>query len=80
VDALALPQVLGTGYGWIQQSKSGQLSDLSLVIVLALPFARILATSLSIGAGGSGGVLGPGMAALTEPSRSVVSLRAGGGG
>jgi chloride channel protein, CIC family len=59
--ALALPQVLGTGYGWIQQAMSGQLSDLSLVIVLALPFARILATSLSIGTGGSGGVFGPGM-------------------
>jgi CIC family chloride channel protein len=59
--ALALPQVLGTGYGWIQQGMSGQLSHLSLVIVLALPFARILATSLSIGTGGSGGVFGPGM-------------------
>jgi chloride channel protein, CIC family len=59
--ALALPQVLGTGYGWIQQSMSGQLSHLSLLVVLALPFARILATSLSIGTGGSGGVFGPGM-------------------
>ena len=59
--ALGLPQVLGTGYGWIQQGMSGQLSHLSLVIVLALPFARILATSLSIGTGGSGGVFGPGM-------------------
>lgn len=59
--ALALPQVLGTGYGWIQQAMSGQLSHLSLVILLALPIARILATSLSIGTGGSGGVFGPGM-------------------
>ena len=30
-------------------------------IVLILPFARILATGLSIGSGGSGGVFGPGM-------------------
>jgi CBS domain-containing protein len=32
-----------------------------LWVVLALPFAKILATSLSIGSGGSGGVFGPGM-------------------
>jgi chloride channel protein, CIC family len=59
--ALGLPQVLGTGYGWVQQGLSGQLSHTSLFIILALPFARILATSLSIGTGGSGGVFGPGM-------------------
>jgi CIC family chloride channel protein len=32
-----------------------------LVIILALPLARILATGLSLGTGGSGGVFGPGM-------------------
>ena len=32
-----------------------------LLVVLALPLARILATGLSIGTGGSGGVFGPGM-------------------
>jgi len=31
------------------------------VVILALPFAKILATSLSIGSGGSGGIFGPGM-------------------
>ena len=30
-------------------------------VVLVLPFARILATGLSIGSGGSGGIFGPGM-------------------
>jgi len=34
---------------------------LPLWIVLVLPFAKILATSLSIGSGGSGGIFGPGM-------------------
>ncbi len=34
---------------------------LPLWIVLLLPFARILATGLSIGSGGSGGIFGPGM-------------------
>lgn len=32
-----------------------------LWIVLLLPFVRILATGLSIGSGGSGGIFGPGM-------------------
>ena len=59
--ALAIPEVLGTGYGWIQQGLGRQLLTLPLWIVLILPFARILATSLSIGSGGSGGIFGPGM-------------------
>jgi H+/Cl- antiporter ClcA len=59
--ALAIPEVLGTGYGWIQQGLGHQLLSLPLWIVIILPFARILATSLSIGSGGSGGIFGPGM-------------------
>ncbi len=59
--ALAIPQVLGTGYGWVQVAMGPGLMTLPLWIVLALPFAKILATSLSIGSGGSGGIFGPGM-------------------
>ena len=59
--ALLFPQVLGTGYGWIQKGLDGQLSSLPLWLVLALPLSRIVATSLSIGSGGSGGVFGPGL-------------------
>ena len=59
--ALAIPKVLGTGYGWIQQGLGHHLLTLPLWIVLVLPFARILATGLSIGSGGSGGIFGPGM-------------------
>jgi CBS domain-containing protein len=40
---------------------SPRLLDLSLWVVLALPFAKIVATSFSIGSGGSGGIFGPGM-------------------
>ncbi|MEO7123044.1 MAG: chloride channel protein [Lacisediminihabitans sp.] len=59
--ALAIPQVLGTGYGWAQQALGrSTLLAIPLWIVLALPFAKILATSLSIGTGGSGGIFGPG--------------------
>lgn len=59
--ALWLPEVLGTGYGWIQKGLSDQLLVTPLYLVILLPLARIVATSLSIGTGGSGGVFGPGM-------------------
>ncbi|PZS19684.1 MAG: chloride channel protein, partial [Acidimicrobiales bacterium] len=59
--AIALPQVLGTGYGWIQKALGQQLLSLPLWVVLVLPLAKILATSLSIGSGGSGGIFGPGI-------------------
>ena len=50
-----------TGYGWVQISMTQELRTLPLWLVIALPFAKILVTSLSIGTGGSGGILGPGM-------------------
>ena len=60
--ALAVPETLGTGYGWVQHALDrNQLLGLPLWIVLVLPLAKILATSLSIGTGGSGGIFGPGM-------------------
>lgn len=58
---LLLPGALHTGYGWVQLSMTEQLLTLPLWGVLLLPFAKILATSLSIGSGGSGGVFGPGV-------------------
>lgn len=59
--ALVIPEVLGTGYGWIQAGLGSQLLHIPLWIVLILPFARIATTGLSIGSGGSGGIFGPGM-------------------
>ncbi len=59
---LVIPGVLGTGYGFVQAGLDRQtLLALPLWMVLVLPFAKILATSLSIGSGGSGGIFGPGM-------------------
>lgn len=58
---IVIPEVLGTGYGWIQRSLGPELLGIPLWIVLVVPFARIAATGLSIGTGGSGGIFGPGM-------------------
>jgi CIC family chloride channel protein len=57
---LAIPGVLGTGYGTIQDVLSPQrVMHISLLVLLAMPLAKIVGTSLSIGSGGSGGVFGP---------------------
>jgi CIC family chloride channel protein len=54
--ALAVPQVLGGGYGWLQLTMDNQLP--LKILVLLLP-AKILATSFTISSGGSGGVFAP---------------------
>ncbi len=53
---LALPQVLGGGYGWIQLSIDGKVA-LGLLAVLIL--AKLLAFALTVSSGGSGGVFAP---------------------
>lgn len=58
---LILPQALGMGYGFVQFGIDGNYVVLSAWLMLALVFVKILATSLTIGSGGSGGVFGPGM-------------------
>ncbi len=54
--ALRLPQVLGGGYGWIQEAINGQLA---LRLLLFLLVAKMVALSLTVSSGGSGGVFAP---------------------
>lgn len=54
--ALKYPQLMSGGYGWIQEAIDGKLT-LQLMLVLCL--GKILATSLTISSGGSGGVFAP---------------------
>jgi len=59
---LLIPQILSSGYGWAQLAADrGSLLAIPLWIILTLPIAKIIATSLSIGTGGSGGLFGPGI-------------------
>lgn len=54
--ALALPQVLGGGYSWIQSAINGGIpADLLLFLALG----KIVTFALTIGSGGSGGVFAP---------------------
>jgi len=54
--ALEFPQVLGGGYGWIQEAINGHLA-LKLLVILA--FVKMLAFALTVASGGSGGVFAP---------------------
>lgn len=54
--AMFIPQVLGSGYGWVQAALYGKMA---LWVMLVIALAKIVATSLTISSGGSGGVFAP---------------------
>jgi CIC family chloride channel protein len=54
--AVFVPEVISTGYGWVQKAMTGNYIGWSLIF---LGLAKILAMSLTISSGGSGGVFGP---------------------
>ncbi len=60
IIGMYFPEILGLGYGWVQQLFYNP-AFLPLGVLLALIAAKILATSLTIGSGGSGGVFAPGL-------------------
>jgi len=71
--ALAFPQVMTGGYGWVQWGAIGMPQSLTfpgensfvphmgMEMLLALALLKIVATGLTISSGGSGGVFGPSM-------------------
>jgi CIC family chloride channel protein len=61
IIALWYPQVLSMGYGWLQLAIDGNTLELATGTMLALVALKIVATSLTIGSGGSGGVFAPGL-------------------
>ena len=54
--ALAVPQVIGGGYGWVQAAIDGRLT---VWLLLGMLVAKPLALSFTVGSGGSGGVFAP---------------------
>jgi len=53
---LALPEVYGAGWGYLQSALNGEMT-IRLMLIVAL--VKIAATSFTVGSGGSGGVFGP---------------------
>jgi chloride channel protein, CIC family len=58
VFALLRPEILGSGFDTITVALQGQLP---LMLLLVLPFAKLLATALTVGSGGAGGLFTPGL-------------------
>ncbi len=56
VIAIELPQVFGVGYTTISASLAGSLPALTMALLV---LAKIAATSITIGSGGSGGIFAP---------------------
>jgi len=56
---IVFPQILGTSYGWLQIAINQDYTLLPLYILGPVIVFKILATSLTIGSGGSAGVFGP---------------------
>jgi CIC family chloride channel protein len=56
IVALVFPQIMGVGYDTINNALFG---NMIWYIALALVFVKILATSLTLGSGGSGGIFAP---------------------
>ena len=54
--AVFVPETISTGYGWVQKAMTGDYIGWSLIL---LALAKIVAMSLTISSGGSGGVFGP---------------------
>lgn len=59
---LAVPEVWGTGYGWVQQAIDGELAGEGMrgvLFLVGLALAKSLATGIVYGARGGEGVFGP---------------------
>ncbi|PUA28911.1 MAG: voltage-gated chloride channel [Cellvibrio sp. 79] len=56
ICALWLPQIMGVGYDTIEGAMTGEFG---LWLLLAIALAKLLATSVSLGVGMPGGVVGP---------------------
>lgn len=59
--AMVAPQVLGSSYGWLQLAMLGSPLLLPIWIILGVMVLKIIATSVTIGSGGSAGVFAPTM-------------------
>ncbi len=59
ICGIITPLAIGNGYGWIQMLMDGDLLYISQFKLFVSIFIVILALSLTLGSGGSGGVFGP---------------------
>jgi CIC family chloride channel protein len=59
IIGLAIPSVIGTGYGWAQFAISQNVGLLPPWLMFVAAFAEIVSASMTLGSGNSGGIFGP---------------------
>ncbi len=59
--AYFFPQIMSTGYGWLQLAINGNTQELAVSTIVVLVFIKIFTTALTVGSGGAGGVFAPGL-------------------
>ena len=59
IFAIGFPEILGTGYGWLQVAALGNNHIFPLWIMFPVIIMKIFATSVSNGSRNSTGLLGP---------------------
>jgi CIC family chloride channel protein len=56
--AIVTPQIMGTGYGTIEQVLNNDM-ELTVGLLFLLAFAKTIGTAFTVGSGGSGGIFAP---------------------
>lgn len=74
VIGIFFPQVLGLGYGFVQLLLGNALLSFPFWFLIIIFLLKVVATSFTIGSGGSGGVFGPGMVSGAFLSAAVAIL------
>lgn len=74
VIGIFFPQVLGLGYGFVQLLLTNSLIATPFWLLILIFILKVVATSFTIGSGGSGGVFGPGMVSGAFLSATVAVL------
>lgn len=72
--ALGLPEVLGTGYGWLQIAVFGNIELLPIWIIIAVVLVKIFATAITVGSGTGLSFFGPSLVIGGLLGAAVISI------
>ena len=72
--ALGLPEVLGTGYGWLQIAVFGNIELLPIWIIIAVVLVKIFATAITVSSGTGLSFFGPSLVIGGLLGAAVISI------
>src|SRR6266540_2316904 len=72
--ALGLPEILGTGYGWLQAAIFGNIELLPIWIIIAVLLVKIFATAITVSSGTGLSFFGPSLVIGGLLGAAVISI------